>query len=243
MAFVPNQPFTVYDPADDATVDNTLTRANSYGTVSHADDYFMLRLDAGPWLDLEDITGGRTVEQQKQAALVSATRLIESLPFVYYGDRAALDQALSFPRSEPAVRAAPAPGETLRAVSPEEVEDYDLLPDSYKYEDLTGDPPRAAVPNRVIAAQFEQALHLLSQEGILLADAQPGQIKLGELAITNPGRVGLMSPRAVDLLSVYSPEISATLSFAWGNDGRPLAATSITNISSNSISSASARIR
>ena len=227
MAFVPNQPFTPYDPETDSTVDTTLKVANSYGTVSHADDYFMLRLDAGPWLDLEDITGGRTVEQQKQAALVSAVRLIESLPFPYFGDRAAPDQALSFPRSEPVDG------------TDDDFSEYNDLPDSYKYEELTGDPPRAAVPNRIIAAQFEQALHLLSQEGILLPDAQPGQIKLGELAITNPGRVGLMSPRAVDLLSVYSPEISATLSFAWGNDGHPLAATSFTSISSNSISRAS----
>ena len=227
MAFVPNQIFTVYDPADDATVLGTVDVANSYGTVSHADDYFALRLDAGPWLDLEDITGGRDVLQQKQAALVTATRLIELFPFEYFGARAADDQALSFPRSEPVDG------------TDDDFDQYDELPDSYKYEPLAGDPPRAAVPNRVIAAQFEQALHLLSQEGILLADAQPGQIKLGELAITNPGRVGVMSLLAIDLLSVYSPITSSgPVSFAWGNDGVPLISTSFTDIRVSGVSKA-----
>ena len=225
--------FKVYDPETDDTLDESLEVANSYGTVRQADSYFALRLDAGPWLDLEDITGGRDVEEQKQAALVTATRLIEIFPFDYFGARAAEDQALSFPRSEPTVE----DGDT-----PEVVAAYDELPESFKYADVEGDPPRAAVPNRVIAAQFEQALHLLSREGILLADAQPGQIKLGELAITNPGRVGVMSLLAIDLLSVYSPITTGPVSFAWGNDGVPLVSTSFSSIRVSAIADASARI-
>ena len=221
MAFTISDMFTPYRHSTDAEVNDTVEVANSYGTVQQADHYFMLRLDAAPWLDLEDITGGRTVEQQKEAALVSATRLLERVPFPYFGARAAEDQALSFPRSPPTVD----DGDT-----PDVVAEYDALPDSFKYEEPTGDPPRAPVPNRVIAAQFEQALHLLSQEGILLADAQPGQIKLGDLAITNPGRVGVISPLAAELLIAYTPNVGQQ-SFAWGNDGVPLVSTSFSDFS------------
>ena len=231
MAFTISDMFTPYRHATDAEEDDTVASANSYGTVEQADHYFALRLDAGPWLDLEDITGGRTVEQQKQAALVTATRLLERVPFPYFGARAAEDQALSFPRSPP-------------EAGDEDFLEYDDLPDSFKYEELTGDPPRAAVPNRVIAAQFEQALHLLSQEGILLADAQPGQIKLGELAITNPGRVGVISPLAAELLIAYTPN-AGQQSFAWGNDGVPIVSTSFSDFSisivNKAYASASAR--
>lgn len=62
--------------------------ANSYVSVSEADDYFAAHLDSEFW---------PTASKDKQAALVMATNRIDSE--VFQGRRTDLDQALQWPRS------------------------------------------------------------------------------------------------------------------------------------------------
>lgn len=61
--------------------------ANSYVSVSEADDYFAAHLDSSFW---------PTAAKDKQAALVMATNRIDSE--VFQGRRTDLDQALQWPR-------------------------------------------------------------------------------------------------------------------------------------------------
>ena len=63
--------------------------ANSYVTLSEANDYFDTSPDASTWTNKTD--------DQKKRALISATRWIETL--VFYGDRCDESQALKFPRN------------------------------------------------------------------------------------------------------------------------------------------------
>ena len=74
-----------------ATIDATLkgTSANSYVTLTEANNYFETVPDSSTWTNKTD--------DQKNRALISATRWIDS--FVYYGERCDEDQALKFPRN------------------------------------------------------------------------------------------------------------------------------------------------
>ena len=63
--------------------------ANSYVTLSEANDYFDTSPDASTWTNKTD--------DQNKRALISATRWIETL--VFYGDRCDESQALKFPRN------------------------------------------------------------------------------------------------------------------------------------------------
>lgn len=67
--------------------------ANSFATVEFADDYFALQLHASAWP--ASSAGADLAEKQK--ALVSATRWLDSQPFV--GFKATDAQSLSWPRS------------------------------------------------------------------------------------------------------------------------------------------------
>lgn len=68
--------------------------ANSYVSVSEADDYFAAHLDSNFW---------PTAAKDKQAALVMATNRIDAETF--QGRRTDLDQALQWPRSLVVARA------------------------------------------------------------------------------------------------------------------------------------------
>ena len=74
-----------------ATINATLKSetANSYVTLSEANDYFDTSPDSSTWTNKTD--------DQKKRALISATRWIETL--VFYGERCDEDQALKFPRN------------------------------------------------------------------------------------------------------------------------------------------------
>ena len=74
-----------------ATINATLKSetANSYVTLSEANDYFDTSPDASTWTNKTD--------DQKKRALISATRWIDTL--VFYGDRCDDGQALKFPRN------------------------------------------------------------------------------------------------------------------------------------------------
>ena len=72
--------------AIDATVGGA--SANSYVTLAAADTYFETTPDSGTWID-------KTTDQ-KNRALISATRWIDALSF--YGDRCTDTQALKWPR-------------------------------------------------------------------------------------------------------------------------------------------------
>ena len=63
--------------------------ANSYVTLSEANDYFDTSPDSSTWTNKTD--------DQKKRALISATRWIDTL--VFYGDRCDDGQALKFPRN------------------------------------------------------------------------------------------------------------------------------------------------
>ena len=63
--------------------------ANSYVTLSEANDYFDTSPDSSTWTNKTD--------DQKKRALISATRWIDTL--VFYGDRCDDSQALKFPRN------------------------------------------------------------------------------------------------------------------------------------------------
>ena len=63
--------------------------ANSYVTLSEANDYFDTSPDSSTWTNKTD--------DQKKRALISATRWIDSLNF--YGDRCDEAQALKWPRN------------------------------------------------------------------------------------------------------------------------------------------------
>lgn len=75
-----------------ATIDATLSgaAANSYVTLADADTYFETVPDSSNWTT-------KTTDQ-KNRALISATRWIDSLNF--YGDRCTTTQALKWPRDD-----------------------------------------------------------------------------------------------------------------------------------------------
>ena len=74
-----------------ATITATLSSAtaNSYVTLAEANTYFETVPDSSTWTNKTD--------DQKNRALISATRWIDSL--VFYGDRCDNGQALKFPRN------------------------------------------------------------------------------------------------------------------------------------------------
>ena len=63
--------------------------ANSYVTLSEANDYFDTSPDSSTWTNKTD--------DQKKRSLISAARWIDT--FVFYGDRCDDGQALKFPRN------------------------------------------------------------------------------------------------------------------------------------------------
>lgn len=75
-----------------ATIDATLggTSANSYVTLAAANTYFETVPDSSTWTNKTD--------DQKNRALISATRWIDALSF--YGDRCTETQVLKWPRKE-----------------------------------------------------------------------------------------------------------------------------------------------
>ena len=75
-----------------ATIDATLkgASANSYVTLAEANTYFETVPDSTTWADKTD--------DQKNRALISATRWIDALSF--YGDRCSETQALTWPRAD-----------------------------------------------------------------------------------------------------------------------------------------------
>ena len=74
-----------------ATINATIkdANANSYVTLTEANSYFETVPDSSTWTNKTD--------DQKNRALISATRWIDS--FVFYGDRCDESQALKFPRN------------------------------------------------------------------------------------------------------------------------------------------------
>ena len=74
-----------------ATINATIKSetANSYVTLTEANSYFETAPDSSTWTNKTD--------DQKNRALISATREIDNL--VFYGDRCDEDQALKFPRT------------------------------------------------------------------------------------------------------------------------------------------------
>ena len=78
-----------------ATITATLSSAtaNSYVTLAEANTYFETVPDSSTWTNKTD--------DQKNRALIAATRWIDSL--VFYGDRCDNGQALKFPRNNYAV--------------------------------------------------------------------------------------------------------------------------------------------
>lgn len=75
-----------------AVIDATLggASANSYVTLADADAYFETTPDSGTWTD--------KTNDQKNRALISATRWIDALSF--YGARCGTTQALKWPRED-----------------------------------------------------------------------------------------------------------------------------------------------
>ena len=74
-----------------ATINATIKgeNANSYVTLSEANDYFDTSPDSSTWTNKTD--------DQKKRSLISAARWIDTL--VFYGDRCDDGQALKFPRN------------------------------------------------------------------------------------------------------------------------------------------------
>ena len=74
-----------------ATIDATIkgANANSYVTLTEANDYFDTSPDSSTWTNKTD--------DQKKRSLISAVRWIDTL--VYYGNRCDDGQALKFPRN------------------------------------------------------------------------------------------------------------------------------------------------
>jgi len=75
-----------------AVIDATLggASANSYVTLADADAYFETTPDSATWIN--------KTNDQKNRALISATRWIDALSF--YGDRCSTTQALKWPRED-----------------------------------------------------------------------------------------------------------------------------------------------
>ena len=74
-----------------ATIDATIKgeNANSYVTLTEANDYFDTSPDSSTWTNKTD--------DQKKRSLISAARWIDT--FIFYGDRCDDGQALKFPRN------------------------------------------------------------------------------------------------------------------------------------------------
>ena len=216
-----------YDPTE--SEDAVRRSANSYASVTAADDYFALRLDSSAWTDLGS-TGADLMK--KQAALVTAARLLETVQVPLFGSPADDDQILRWPRKPPTG------GATAEGTDSQDALDaYEDLPAGLQYKQHAND--RYLIPERIKQAQFEQALHMLANEGILLADVQPAYISLGDLSITNPGRIDVVSGIATALIRPYTPSGGGITSIAWGNDGYPISSLIDIDIDVSGVSHAS----
>jgi len=125
---------------------------NSYATVAEADAYFTDRLDVVAWTSA-------TVDQKPQA-LVTATSILEDMPWV--GITISELQPLAFPRVGTY---------------------YDpRLGRNVTFDSIT--------PNRIILASYELAHHLLNNDGLLddtgcASELSISSISLGSIRPTN----------------------------------------------------------
>jgi len=138
--------------------------ANSYITLAEAEAYVETLCFSEAWT-------GKT-DPQKNAAIVSATRLLDTLRWV--GMRSAQDQALAWPRMapwtvDPFIRANLSPG----------VGDLLMLMDGDGYY-----VPTDEIPVKVKNATCELALRLLGEDRTADAGAlAPSRVKIGSLEI------------------------------------------------------------
>lgn len=103
-------------------------------------------------------------------ALVTATSLLEEMR--WNGTAISEDQSLAFPRN---------------------IEYFDPRLGVYKYIN-------DEIPDRVLKAQMELALHLLDNDGVLNETSQPTSISLGEISITGTARQSKIPSRVRELI-------------------------------------------
>lgn len=119
---------------------------NSYVTVAEADDYFADRLDVAAWTAADPT--------QKSQALVTATNVLEELPWT--GTVMSASQSLAFPRSG-----------------------YYFDPRLGQHVTLDND-----TPTRVLQATKELAYHLLNNDGVLDDSGVVRDLRVGTLELT-----------------------------------------------------------
>lgn len=150
-----------------------------YLTLAEADEYFTNHLQRDSWFNF--------LPDERSRALTEATRIIDSLP--YAGRVANLGQPHAFPRAFPAPFFFPSSDQILQ-----------LSPLPYYVQ--------SAVPQRVIDACCELALHLLTSQNDprrQLQEAGVTRFTLGELTeeYGPTGLKQLLGPAAYRLLKPY----------------------------------------
>lgn len=165
--------------------------ANSYVSVSEADDYFAAHLDSEFW---------PTASKDKQAALVMATNRIDSE--VFQGRRTDLDQALQWPRS----------WVVARDFNPES---QAVLGLTYGSAFVDAD----TIPRELKIATFEMALHYLKMKaGEFTVDENDletlDKYKIGPLDVQIKGNVKAdrLPSKVKRLLQAIGPQ-------AWSGEG------------------------
>lgn len=139
---------------------------NSFVTVAEAEDYFATVLDSSGWDALD--------EAGKEAALISATRLIDNRSWI--GTAVSSSQSLGWPRS----------GATY----------FDAR------LGLTVSPTNDEIPNKVKAATFEQALHLITNQDALQASGQVFEsITVGPISLSDSNKTSKPSNFSATALS------------------------------------------
>ncbi len=124
-----------------------ITEENCYVTLDDATAYFDTRVNSSNWFDL-------SVKDQERA-LITATRIINSLNFV--GSVVSQDQPLAFPRT----------GEYFDASKGMIIEFTDI------------------VPERVLNAVYELAIHLVVNNEILEETGSVEELRVGSIMIKN----------------------------------------------------------
>jgi len=127
---------------------------NSYVSLADADAYFDNKLDVAAWTDASTT--------QKEQALVTATRTLDTLPWL--GTVRDESQTLAFPREGSYVD--PARGSII----------------------YFGTTP----PQRILDATCELAYHLLNNDGLLDDVGTVDAVSIGSISITNIKRARLL---------------------------------------------------
>ena len=147
---------------------------NTYATLAEAGDYFVTRLDAAAWSSASP--------EQQEAALVTATNMLDTL--VFNGRTSGASQPLMWPR-------------TLRYLNP-----Y-----SNRFEEVVP----TEIPRRLTVATLEMAHHLLNNDGLTDDTGRVSKVVIGELEVDGLSQPALFPKVVMDNISLFLKPGSTSL--------------------------------